>query len=312
MKNLWRTAADVAAVALVGALAGVVYAHKAASSGDAVPTTGTTYALVVGISDYADPDASPPCPSATGPDLQFADDDADSFDSALTSIYGIPDGNTTVLKDCAATKTAILDWFDGLGSGEDDDVIVFVSGHGTRVFDFQCDGGTDGDNERMDNAILVNHDADGNGTVDSRSVICDGNLASLMDGVTAARKAVILDISFPSGFNDDFKMAINTLLIPAARGEARETAFPEGDPCDSVPDNASEGGHGLFTCLFVVRGILLDNADNSALNPHAPGTGDGDIPFEEAYDYSVDNAVGFFAQKPGIVDKVTDDFLPGP
>ncbi len=292
MKKLWRIAAVLVAMAALGAMAAVAYAHKAASTGNAIATTGTTYALVIGISDYT------PC-GVGGPDLQFADDDADSFEAALTTVYNVAASKITKLQNCAATKTAILGALTALktNTSTTDDLVVFISGHGTRVFDSQCGGGTDNDNERMDNAVLVN-------TSSGLDVICDGELKALVTSDDAARKTVILDISFPSGFKNDFQNAANTLFIAAARGEARESAFPATDPC--FP------GHGLFTCLFVVRGILGGQADNVTFNPHSPGIGDAVIPFEEAYDYTVDNSQGFFAQKPNIVDNLVDDVLVGP
>lgn len=278
----------LAALALLGSLAAVAYAHKAASAGTPVAPSGTTYALVVGISDYY------PC-GLGGPDLQFADDDADSFATALTTVYGVGASKITKLENCDATKTDILNALTALknSTSVDDDLVVFVSGHGTRVFDSQCGGGTDSDRETIDNAVLVN-------TSSGLDVICDGELKDAVTTDNAGRKVVILDISFPSGFKDDFQGTSNTLFIAAARGEARESAFASG-PC--YP------GHGLFTCLFVVRGIIGAKADNPALNPH--GNNDGLIPFEEAYDYTVHNSQGFFAQKPSIVDNVTNDVLPG-
>lgn len=254
-----------------------------------------TYALVVGVSDYADSTASPPCPSGTGPDLQFADDDANSFEHALKTVYNVPATNITKLLDCAATKAAIVAWLEdaatptgSVNPTSGDDIIVFVAGHGVRAF---CP--TLG---RVGNAILVN-------TATGLDVICDGELRSRMDSITAARKVVILDISFPSGFRNEFRDAANTLLITAARGEAREATFSSPDPC--AP------GHGIFTCWFVVRGILNAEANNPSLNPHTyddPDVNGNEIPFEEAYDYTFHQAPPI--QKPGIVDNVPNDFLP--
>jgi hypothetical protein len=279
--------------------AGVEAASRGAATGIlANPPADTTYALVVGISDYF------PCGSAGGSDLRYSDDDADSFYAALTSTdtlplqngqkygYGIPSSNVTLLKDCAATREAILDWFTRIGTNHsDDDIIFYVSGHGARVNNYYCGGSahTDGDSESQDNAIVVN-------TTSGKTYICDGELKTLVNGTNAFRKVILLDISYPSGFLDDFAGASNTVLIPAAKGEAKESTFT--GPC--AP------GHGAFTCYFVVRGIQNGEADNRNSNPNA--NQDHKVTFEEAFDYTVRAS----NQKPNILDTIGNDFLPTP
>lgn len=293
MKKIGRVLSIGAVFVFLLSVATVVYAHKAASTGNAAPTSlsGTTYALVVGISDYA------PCGNG-GPDLLYADDDADAFENALNNVYGIPLAKITKLKDCsggnAATKSVIQNWFtdaDAAGgtftATANDDIVFFASGHGTRTF---CPNG------RVGNAILVN-------TTTGLDTICEDELRGWLDAIDAARKVVILDISFPSQFRNSFRDASNTLLITAARGEAREATFPEGDTC--AP------GRGIFTCWFVERGILDGEANNPSLNPHTyddPDVSGNEITFEEAYDYVFHNVPPI--QKPGIMDNILDDFLP--
>lgn len=290
MKKIERILSIGVVLALVLSLATAVYAHKSASTGDAAATSGTTYVLVVGISDYRNTDGD--CGSG-GPDLLYADDDADAFENALLTTYNISSANITKLKDCpAATKIAIENWFtDAATSGgnftatANDDIVFFASGHGTRAF---CPNG------RVGNAMLVN-------TGDSLGTICEDELRGLLDNIGAARKVVLLDISFPSGFRNTFRDASNVLLITAARGEAREAAFT--DTC--AP------GRGIFTCWFVERGILDGEANSSSLNPHTyndPDISGNEIPFEEAYDYVFHNVPPI--QKPGIMDNVLNDFLP--
>lgn len=292
MKGMGRVLSIGATLVLVLSLATAVYAHKAASTGNAVPTTGTTYALVVGISDYY------PCGTG-GPDLSYADDDADAFEGALNTVYGILLTKITKLKDCsesnAATKTDIQNWFTDAASPSgnftstsNDDIIFYASGHGTRAF---CPNG------KVGNAILVN-------TGTGLGTICEDELRGWLDAITAARKVVILDISFPSQFRNSFRNAANTLLITAARGEAREAAFTD-------PTHTCYPGRGIFTCWFVEKGILDGEANNASLNPHTyndPDVSGNEIPFEEAYDYVFHNVPPI--QKPGIMDNVSDDFLP--
>lgn len=292
MKKIGHILSAVTVLVFLLSLATAVYAHKATSSGNAAPTSGTTYALVVGISDYRNGDGD--CGSG-GPDLLYADDDADAFENALNNVYGIPLAKITKLKNCPdATKTAIQDWFTDMvdTAGPNDDIVFYASGHATRVF---CPNG------RVGNAILVN-------TAAGLGTICEDELRAWLDAIDAARKVVILDISFPSQFRNSFRDAANTLLITAARGEAREATFPEGDTC--AP------GRGIFTCWFVERGILDEEANDPTLNPHTyndpdivEGASDvNEIPFEEVYDYVFHNVPPI--QKPGIQDNVSDDFLP--
>jgi len=88
-------------------------------------TFGNTWAVVVGISDYQNPDI---------PDLQFAHVDALAFVNYLKSPAGgnVPDVNIRGLfneKATAAQFAAALDWLiDKVKEG--DQVIIYFSGHG--------------------------------------------------------------------------------------------------------------------------------------------------------------------------------------
>ncbi|TNE46840.1 MAG: hypothetical protein EP344_19960, partial [Bacteroidetes bacterium] len=85
----------------------------------------TTYAVVVGISDYQSPDI---------PDLRFADKDAEAFVTYLKSPAGgsLPDERLKVLTNKNATTAQIaaaLEWLIE-ASGEGDRAIIYFSGHG--------------------------------------------------------------------------------------------------------------------------------------------------------------------------------------
>jgi len=248
-----------------------VLANDPAASGNVDPLAprGKVCALVVGISDYA-----PVGPG--GPDLNFADDDADDVVTALTTVYGVRAGNITLLKDSAATKPAILRGLEKAKrcTGPRDDLFVFLSGHGTNGI-----RGADGDPE-MDNAFVA-HEANRSG------LIVDGELARLVSEDDARRRIVLGDFSFPSGFNDDMARAGNILYIAAAKGEEFEFG---GDI-----------KNGVFTYKFVQLGIIGGHADNPAQNPHA--NGDGLVTLEEAFDYANHVIVGgATGPKPDLVD----------
>src|SRR5210317_1675112 len=87
--------------------------------------TGTTYAVVVGISDYQDEGI---------PDLRFADKDAEAFAAFLRSPAGgsLDEDHLKVLINEQATVAQFaiaLDWLWEVVK-EDDRVIIYFSGHG--------------------------------------------------------------------------------------------------------------------------------------------------------------------------------------
>ena len=87
--------------------------------------SSTTYAVVVGISDYQDEDI---------PDLRFAHKDALAFAGFLQSPSGgsLDEDHLKVLINKKATQAqfgAALDWLWEV-AGENDKVIIYFSGHG--------------------------------------------------------------------------------------------------------------------------------------------------------------------------------------
>ncbi|MBK8562637.1 MAG: caspase family protein [Saprospiraceae bacterium] len=88
-------------------------------------STGVTYAVVIGISDYQDVGI---------PDLNFADKDAEAFAEWLKSSAGgsVPDSNIIFLTNEKATNARIaasLDWLIEV-AGEGEQVVIYFSGHG--------------------------------------------------------------------------------------------------------------------------------------------------------------------------------------
>ncbi len=83
----------------------------------------TNKALCVGINDYP----------GVGNDLGGCVNDANDWAELLTTTYGFPEGNITMLLDSQATKQAITGKLKSLLTGaESGDVVVFTfSGHGT-------------------------------------------------------------------------------------------------------------------------------------------------------------------------------------
>jgi Tfp pilus assembly protein PilF len=87
--------------------------------------SGNTYAVVVGISDYIDPDIN---------DLNYGDADAIAFSNYLRSRAGgsLDGDHQKLLVDTAATMAAFasaLEWLTTVAK-KDDRVIIYFSGHG--------------------------------------------------------------------------------------------------------------------------------------------------------------------------------------
>lgn len=99
-------------------------AQQAAAA--AAPSTGSTYALLVGVSKYKDSELS----------LQFADRDASVFDKLLQSPRGggLPADNVMLLTDEKATTAAVRNGFQDFlkrRATKGDTVIIVIAGHGT-------------------------------------------------------------------------------------------------------------------------------------------------------------------------------------
>ncbi len=88
-------------------------------------SSGQTYAVVVGISDYQDKDI---------PDLRFADKDAEALANFLRSPAGgsLDGDHLKVLTNTQATAGRIAEALDALieKAKKDDQVIIYFSGHG--------------------------------------------------------------------------------------------------------------------------------------------------------------------------------------
>jgi len=287
--------------------AGVALASRAAATGTKAPTDGAVQALLIGIGDYS-PD------EAGGSDLSLPDEDVDDVADALQSEYGISSGNIStvvtevgVISDVGnASRANLLAAINALktASGSNDDILVYVSGHGTRALDA---GGadTDNDRERIDNAIFTS----------DNNVIRDGELADLLASDNATRVIVVLDISFPSGFIDDFRRAFSDasspelLLVAAAKGEAAEAgALNNGIFTYWFWNRAEDAIAGLPGPAFANDdGDGFQNADDRNQNPHA--NEDGDVTLEEAFDFVSHLRAFSLSQKPNILDLATNDVL---
>ncbi|MEP7195704.1 MAG: tetratricopeptide repeat protein [Saprospiraceae bacterium] len=117
------------AFCIVYSIIGVLTAQNtrgaAPEGGKPVTTQGNSWAVIVGISDYQNPNI---------PDLSYSDKDADAFSKFLKSPAGgsLPEDHVVCLlneKATAAQFAAALDWIMDKAK-EGDQAIIFFAGHG--------------------------------------------------------------------------------------------------------------------------------------------------------------------------------------
>ncbi len=154
------------------------------------------WALVIGISDY----------DGSVNDLNYCDDDARDFVSALTVTYGWSSSHILTLLDTAATKDNILDGIQWLAinTKAGDEVVFFYSGHGTTG-----NGDPDKDGEAKDEAIIPSN-------FQTAGVIWDGTLKTEFENVDSSRIMFFFDSCYAGGMTD---LAGDGRLILMACGE---------------------------------------------------------------------------------------------
>jgi len=235
--------------------------------------SGTTYAIVVGISDY---------PGEVN-DLDYADDDADEVYHTLRTVYGYDAANIKLLTNLEASWTAIRDALNEIKGNADsnDEVVFFFSGHGAKG---KAD---DGDRETVDEAI-VTHNGDPNGEFE---YIWDGDLRDWFSGFPTSRIVFIFDSCLAGGMTD-LKDTGRVICMACS-----ETGL-------SYEGSQWGGGHGQFTYFLIEKGMhesLADKIDS----PQVPGP---DVTVEEAFDYAKANCR---YQVPAISDSFKNDLLLG-
>lgn len=101
--------------------------------GDLKTSYGESYALVIGINDYAK--ASP---------LMYALNDARAFGELLLNAFGFKSENVIRLSNAEATKSTILEAYMSFTDNrisDDDRICVFFAGHGHTVRSYRADVG---------------------------------------------------------------------------------------------------------------------------------------------------------------------------
>lgn len=213
--------------------------------------SGSSYAVVVGISDYPGDEN----------DLNYSDDDAKEMHKALTEVYGF--SNVKLLTDLSATRGAILSAIENIpvDAGE---IVFFFSGHGAKGF------AEDGDKERVDESIVVvSNDKE------SLTYIWDGELKAAFSGFSTSRIIFVFDTCLSGGMKRDLEETGRVInMATNESGYAYESNLWE---------------NGEFSYYFVDMGMLQGKADiydhdNDGTIPERY-----DVTIEEAFDYAKAN-----------------------
>ena len=268
-------------------------------------STGTKYAVVIGICDYP----------GTKNDICTSDGDSLHMYKALTTLYGYEKANIHLLKDMATTTkgyttstvfadvtyelptytniwNAVMDIKSKATST--DEVVFFFSGHGASGI------ASDGDKERIDEAIVVH-----NASSTDLDYIWDGKLRDWFNGFGTTRIAFVFDTCRAGGWND---VADSGRVISMATGEDQSAYVYSTAGEEDVDGDGTADGEGVFSHYFVNEGMLQGKADKYDHN------GDGileegrDVVVEEAFDYAK-ASITISTQEPVISDNFPNDLL---
>jgi hypothetical protein len=258
-------------------------------------TPGEKYAVVVGLSQFKDPNVTP---------LKYTVSDAKSFYQFLTSEQGgaFPKKNVLMLSDADATKVNLEDAFKNFlpkNAGKDDTVVLFFAGHGTP--DTDLSGRSDDGMEKY----LVPYDADLQRI--AATCIPMSEFSQIFSSIRSRRVVFFLDTCFSGGSagkgstpdvltrtfcgqqTSTRGLTITSQFInkltegPNGYGKVLLTASQANEQALELPELA----HGLFT-YYLLEG-LSGKADND---------GDGFVTLKELYDF-LEERVAMHSRRSG-------------
>ncbi|MBI4408558.1 MAG: caspase family protein, partial [Gemmatimonadetes bacterium] len=217
----------------------------------AAPTTGALrgfkgkrWAVVVGISDYVDPDI---------PDLKYADDDAQAVYDFLRSpdagLGGIPQDQMLLLLNEKATarniRSALFTFLKQ--STEDDVVFIYIAGHGMP------------DPERLKNLYVLAYDTELKDLAATGIPMNDVNEA--INAAYARNKILFADACHSAGVGVSGGRAVNinqinqVFLDAISSSTGGFVAFTASEAAQLSQEGEQwGGGHGVFT-HFILQGL---------------------------------------------------------
>ncbi|MBN1859766.1 caspase family protein [Candidatus Bipolaricaulota bacterium] len=159
-----------------------------------------SWAVVIGISEYADPAIVP---------LHFAATDAQEIGRTLVEHCGVPEEHLTTLLNEAATGEAILEALGRISelAGPSDHVFIYVAGHGATTPDLD---GDEADGDRMDEALLV-YDSMAS---DPQTFLLDDTLGDWIDHTLVRSVAIFFDACHSGGQSRSLETQATSLMIP--------------------------------------------------------------------------------------------------
>jgi hypothetical protein len=204
------------------------------------------YLLAIGVSKYSIPKNN----------LRYPADDARAIEQFWRSGAGqFNSVHTQVFEDRNATKDKILLAKKFLaGAGVDDVVVLFLAGHGVLDTDGKYYFGT----------------WDFRPGVPSEKGLQYGDIESLLDGITARKRLVLIDTCHAGG--DDLDDVLRERFADLRRGTGAHVIAASGGLKEALESN--EFGSGTFTRA------LLDG-----LGGKADANGDGEVSVSELRDY---------------------------
>lgn len=238
MKQQRRLGAGSAGLITLAALA-LAGTQNAAAQGDR-----QRFAVVIGISDYQNPDV---------PDLQFAAADARAFHDFLLSpaagMGGFDPANVRLLVEEQATaravRTALADALQGATPG--DLVIIYLAGHGVP------------DPSRLEDFYFLSHDADRR---ELRETAVDFDwISELLRESHTYQTILFTDAGRTATVGPTGRAALRpnevneVLTQQPAEPAGRFVAFTASQPGQISQEGAQwGGGHGVFT-YYLLRGL---------------------------------------------------------
>jgi hypothetical protein len=214
---------------------------------------GKRWAVVIGVSEYRDPDIMP---------LRFADRDAKSFydflRSDLAGFGGFAPENIRILLNSDATYANIrVALFDFLKNATEDDVVyIYFAGHGAP------------DPDRLENLYLLPYDANSKQLGGTGFPMEDMNKA--LRQVAAKHKVLITDACHSGGVSAGTRSLNINQINQAFLSQAISSSGVHATFTASGPNQISQegpqwgGGHGVFTHFMLegLRGAADEDGDH--------------------------------------------------
>jgi tetratricopeptide (TPR) repeat protein len=231
---------------------------------------GTTYAVVIGISDYGDPSIG----------LRFAHLDAMRFKDYLVSDRGhkLPEDHIKLLTDGAATLPAIKNSIQFLieKAGKNDTVLFFLSGHGAVA---------EGEGYLIPNHVDLKNLPDSAYPMSSLTALMyelGAKVGRFVLYVDACRSGTIGQITEKNLINPQIAKAVKE--NPNADNIAALLASRETELAWEHPNFGMGEGHSAFS-YFLLRGMAADGVREADFD------GDGKVSLGELFQYVHDQVL---------------------